>query len=48
MAPYNSNATYPRLNPDTPMAFLPPPLAEQYLNGAYIMAAAVGVSCHIP
>ena len=44
MSTSHGDGTYPRLNPDTPMAFLPPGLADQYVVGAYLTIAVFGVS----
>ncbi|KAK7685177.1 hypothetical protein QCA50_011540 [Cerrena zonata] len=42
MAVLATNDTFPRLNPDAPMAFLPPDLANQYVAGTYLIVAVIG------
>lgn len=38
------NDTFPHLNPDRPMTFLPPYVAVAYTAGMYVVAAVIGVS----
>ena len=42
IAPDNNTSLRP--NPDTPLAFLPPLLADQYMISAYLAIAVFGVS----
>ena len=41
--PSLQNSTYPIVNPYTPLAFIPPDLANQFVLVVYMLAATVGV-----
>ena len=42
-----SNITFPVLNPDTPLAFLPPILADQFQVTCYIVVGSLSVSTRL-